>query len=885
MNDEDFAYLLHTFKFNDVSYSYYSLEELEREGLIRSNKLPYSIRILLEGALRKCNGEEITCQKALELAAWTPRTVQRPTMSFYPERIILQDLTGVPVITDLAALRSAFSRKGHNPKLINPLIPVDLVIDHSIQVDYFGNEDSLECNKKLEFSRNIERYSFLKWAQKAFKNIRVVPPGNGIIHQINLEFLSRVILSLKENSSNLIFPETLVGTDSHTTMINGLGVVGWGVGGIEAIAAMLGHALELPIPDVIGIKLTGALPEFTTPSDLTLRITELLREKNVVDKFIEFTGDGVNNLTLADRAMVANMAPEYGATLAYFPVDDRTLQYLQLTGRKLEHIALVEKYFKTQNLFRTKNAPSPEFSDLIKLDLCSIVPSVAGPKRPQDWVPLGKVKSSFQYALSAPRSQRGYGLSPENVRHFGQIMPFESTSHLEHGSVVIAAITSCTTTSNPFSMIAAGLLAKKALEKGLKVKSYIKTSFAPGSRVVVDYLANAGLMEPLEQLGFSLVGFGCTTCIGNSGPLPEEIAEEIRKNKLVVSAVLSGNRNFEGRIHPSVQANYLASPPLVIAYALAGTMNVDLTQEPIGNSNSGTAVFIQDIWPSNVEIQHILDKNINTALFQISSTEDLLFQWDPKSTYIQEPSFLWSQRKSAGILPITNAHALAIFGDSITTDHISPAGLIPENSPAGQYLLSNGIQVKDYNTYGARRGNYEVMVRGTFANIRLKNRLIPEIEGGHTMHMPDGEQMSIFDCAMRYKKEGVPMIILAGKEYGIGSSRDWAAKGQSLLGIRAVIAESFERIHRSNLVGMGILPLQFRQGENVNSLGLTGHETYTIEHCGSLIEPGTIFTIIATNEKSHQISFQATAQINSEKEVAYIQNGGILPTILNIMEV
>jgi len=897
MKPETFAHLRTSLALTHGTFDYYSLTGLENEGLTHLDALPYSIRILLEAAVRKCNGKEITRQDVANLAAWAPRAAERPAMSFFPGRVLLQDLTGVPVIVDLASLRSALARMGGDPARINPTIPVDLVIDHSIQVDFFGTPEALQQNTALEFSRNRERYTFLKWAQNAFDDLRVVPPASGIVHQVNLEFLSRVVLTRPDGGERaLVFPDTLVGTDSHTTMVNGMGVVGWGVGGIEAIAGMLGQPLEMLVPDVIGVNLIGRLPEGTTPTDLTLTITQMLRKKGVVDKFVEFHGSGLASLSLADRAMIANMAPEYGATIAYFPVDEQTLEYLRLTSRPAAQIELVESYFKAQHLFLTAGAPTPQYTDTLELDLSTVVSSLAGPKRPQDRVPLTEVQTNFQHSLTTPKSSRGYELSNDEVERSLEVTLNHSPQTLEHGAVVIAAITSCTNTSNPFSLISAALIAQKAVAKGLTVKPYVKTSFAPGSRVVTDYLDRAGLTVSLEKLGFNLVGYGCTTCIGNSGPLPEGLGEAIRASSLVAAAVISGNRNFEGRVHPAVKANYLASPSLVVAFALAGTINRDLSVEPLGTGSDGLPVYLRDIWPTNAEVQQVIYSTIKPGLYGqnyatifagspewngIQAGEDLLYGWDPASTYIQEPPFYSAlELNRTAFRPVTGARALAVFGDSITTDHISPAGNIPQSTPAGIYLLEHGVNVRDFNSYGTRRGNDRVMMRGTFANVQLKNRMVPGVEGGYTLYLPDYEQTTIFDAAMKYKEQGIPLIILAGKEYGTGSSRDWAAKGPLLLGVRVVIAESFERIHRSNLAGMGILPLQFLHGEGVDALGLTGHESFTLSGAEAGLKPGMrlLVTAVATDGKT--TTFPVTARLNTENEVEYIRNGGILQTAL-----
>lgn len=903
MENTDFFKARRRLELPTGSFIYYSLDELEKSGLTHLEKLPFSIRILLEVALRHCNEHEVTQQDVLNLAGWTPTAPKRPGMPFIPGRVLLQDLTGVPVIADLASLRGAMSRLGGDPAKIVPLIPVDLVIDHSIQVDFFAVPDAMERNSALEFERNQERYQFLHWAQKSFNNLRVVPPATGICHQVNLEYLSKVVMTAEENGELMAFPDTLVGTDSHTTMINGLGVVGWGVGGIEAIAAMLGQPVEMLVPDVIGFKITGRLPEGVTPTDLTLTITQMLRKKGVVDKFVEFFGPGLDSLPLADRAMISNMSPENGATLTFFPVDRMTLNYLRLTGRPVEQVALVEAYCKRQHLFRSSGTPDPEFTDVLALDLETVEPSLAGPKRPQDRVALSQVKSEFHKALTTPKTERGFGLAPDNLDQTitfsmdgGSGMTVSSGEvTLSHGAVVLAAITSCTNTSNPSVLITAGLLAKKAVERGLMVKPYVKTSLAPGSRVVTAYLKEAGLLEPLAQLGFALVGYGCTTCIGNSGPLPPAVVDAINRAGLVAAAVLSGNRNFEGRITPQTLANYLASPPLVVAYALAGTMDRDLTSEPVGVDKDGQRVYLRDLWPSIEEVQETVARVVKPEMFRanyasvfsgnatwnaIASGDEQMYRWDPCSTYLQEPPFFQSMTKTAPPLKdIHRARVLAVLGDSITTDHISPAGSIPVESPAGQFLIANGVSPAEFNTYGARRGNDRIMVRGTLANIRLKNLMVPGVEGGVTRHLPEGEVLSIYAASVRYQEDGVPLVVLAGKEYGTGSSRDWAAKGVLLLGVKAVIAESFERIHRSNLVGMGVLPLQYKPGENAYSLGLTGEEVLSIEGISDHLAPNSDLTVRAESSSVVK-TFHVTARINTPLEVEYYRNGGILQSVL-----
>jgi aconitate hydratase len=882
------------------TYLIYRLACLEKEGLTHLSKLPYSIRIMLESLLRQCNGHEITQQDVINLAGWKPIESERQPLAFKPGRVIMQDFTGVPAIVDLAAMRQAMARMGGDPTKINPLVPVDLVIDHSVQVDFFANSDALVRNAELEFQRNRERYEFLRWGQSAFNNFRVVPPATGIVHQVNLEYLANVVSTQPFGDKLLAFPDTLVGTDSHTTMINGLGVVGWGVGGIEAEAAMLGQPIDMLTPDVLGVKLTGKLQEGVTATDLTLTITQVLRKKGVVDKFVEFFGPGLSNLALPDRATISNMAPEYGATIGYFPVDDETLRYLKMTGRNDELLELVEVYCKEQGLFRTDHSPDPEYTDILEIDLSSIESSLAGPKRPQDRVRLSDLKRSFRAALVAPVREGGFELSEAEL---GSEVKFGANGHallMTHGAVVIAAITSCTNTSNPSVMVAAGLVAKRAVEKGLQVKPFVKTSLAPGSRVVTEYLAKANLLEPLAKLGFNVVGYGCTTCIGNSGPLPGEVVKAITGGNLVAVSVLSGNRNFEGRIHPYVRGNYLASPPLVVVYALAGTVDIDLKNEPLGFASDGNPVFLSDLWPSNQEVAQIVAGNLLTDMFReryksvfsgnetwnaIQSPESELYAWDENSTYIQEPPFFMDyQQETQAIRGFSGGRVLAWLGDSITTDHISPAGAIQVESPAGKYLIAHGVGPREYNSYGSRRGNDQVMMRGTFANIRLKNRMLPGVEGGFTLHMPDGEQMSIYDAAMKYKQENVPLVIIAGKDYGSGSSRDWAAKGTSLLGVKAVIAESFERIHRSNLVGMGVLPLQFMAGENSNSLGINGREEVSIEGLDEHILPNSKVTVRLIKEDQSVMYFHTIARLNTAVEVEYYRNGGVLNTVLNKMK-
>ena len=874
----------------------YRLESLEKRGLGGISRLPFSIKVLLESVLRNCDGALITEQDVAALAGWNAKSPAAREVPFKPARVILQDFTGVPAIVDLAALRSAMQRLGGDPARINPSVTVELVIDNSVQVDIFGDSQALERNADIEFHRNRERYEFLRWGQKAFDNFRVVPPATGIVHQVNLEFLAKVVLEHQHGREVVWLPDTLVGTDSHTTMINGLGVLGWGVGGIEAEAAMLGQPYYFLTPKVVGFKMQGRPREGVTATDLVLTVTEMLRKKGVVDKFVEFYGGGLSQMTLADRATVANMAPEYGATMGFFPVDEETLHYLRQTGRSEAEVERVESYCKEQGIFRSDEIPDPEYSETLELDLEAVTPSLAGPKRPQDRVPLSAMKGAFRKALAAPVKERGFGLSPQASEQVATVGFNGNQTTLKHGSVLIAAITSCTNTSNPSVMLGAGLLAKKAADRGLRVPLYVKTSLAPGSKVVTEYLKAAGLIEPLAALHFDLVGYGCTTCIGNSGPLLPEVARAVTEHQLVAAAVLSGNRNFEGRVHPQVRANYLTSPPLVVAYALAGTVDIDFESEPLGKDRTGSPVYLRDIWPSQAEVGQAMDRAVRPEMFRESYANvwdgnptwnaipvagGALYEWRPDSTYIQEPPFfIGLSPELEPIAEIHGARVLALLGDSITTDHISPAGNIAEESPAGRYLIERGLAKNDFNSYGSRRGNDRVMVRGTFANIRLKNQLVPEVEGGVTIHFPDGERMSIYDAAMRYKQKGVPLLIIAGKEYGSGSSRDWAAKGALLLGIKAVLAESFERIHRSNLVGMGVLPLQFIEGQNAASLALTGREVFDITGLGDDIRPLAQVTVTAVDPDGARRSFQAIARLDSAVEVNYFRNGGILPAVL-----
>ena len=864
----------------------FSLKKLEESGYPDVGRLPYSLKILLENMLRREDGNSVKADDIEVLARWKPGVSKE--IAFMPARVLLQDFTGVPAVVDLAAMRDGVVRLGGDANLVNPLQPAELVIDHSVQVDHFGVANAFELNAQLEFSRNRERYSFLKWGQEAFNNFRVVPPDTGIVHQINVEYLARVVCRDTTDGSTVAYPDTLVGTDSHTTMVNGLGVVGWGVGGIEAEAAMLGQPISMLIPEVIGFQLSGRLPEGTTATDLVLTITERLRQYGVVAKFVEFFGDGLSSLTLADRATLGNMSPEYGSTVAVCPIDQMTLDYLHLTGRDDSQTRLVEAYAKAQGLFGS-GGDKPLYSDIIQLDLTTVEPSIAGPKRPQDRVSLHQAKEGFEKVLGDLSAGHSAPVSKGEAAS-------DTGAELEDGAVVIAAITSCTNTSNPSVMIAAGLVAQKAVACGLKPKPWVKTSLAPGSMVVTEYLTAAGLLEPLASLGFGLVGYGCTTCIGNSGPLPEDVAAEIQRRDLVVTSVLSGNRNFEGRVQSLVRANYLASPPLVVAYALAGRMTTDLTTEPLGKDTAGHDVFLKDLWPSSQEVQEAMSAAVQTDQFieKYSSVfdgderwQDLAaptgkqFLWSSDSTYVQNPPF-FDGMTADPIRPtdITDARVLALLGDSVTTDHISPAGAIPPDGPAGKYLVSRGVDPKDFNSFGSRRGNHEVMMRGTFANIRLRNQLAPGTEGGWTRYQPDGEEMAIYDAGMRYQKEGTPLVVIAGKEYGSGSSRDWAAKGTMLLGVRAVIAESFERIHRSNLVFMGVLPLVFEEGVTATTLGLTGQESFSLSGIGDNLSPRGELRVVVTREDGTVTNFVVTVRIDTPEELNYYHHGGILPYVL-----
>ncbi|RAL21899.1 aconitate hydratase AcnA [Thermoflavimicrobium daqui] len=880
---------------NGKEYTYFNLNALEEKGVGNVSRLPFSIKVLLEAAVRQYDGVAVTKEHIEQLAKWIEKRSDKE-IAFKPARIVLQDFTGVPAVVDLAALRSAMARVGGDPERINPLIPVDLVIDHSVMVDRAGTNDALEYNMNLEFERNEERYRLLRWAQEAFNNFRAVPPATGIVHQVNLEYLASVVAQREEDGETFVFPDSLVGTDSHTTMINGLGVVGWGVGGIEAEAGMLGQPLYFITPEVIGFKLTGELAEGATATDLALTVTEILRKKGVVGKFVEFYGPGLSNISLADRATVANMAPEYGATVGFFPVDEESLNYLRSTGRDESLVQLVKEYYVAQGMFRTDDTPDPVFSDVIELDLSQVVPSLSGPKRPQDRIELNKMKEAWNETLRKPIEERGFGLSEEEVNKSSQVNKDGQSYELKNGAVVIAAITSCTNTSNPSVMLGAGLVAKKAIEKGLSVPPYVKSSLTPGSRVVTDYLTKANLLDPLAQLGFTVAGYGCATCIGNSGPLSDEVSKAIEENDLTVTSVLSGNRNFEGRIHPLVKANYLASPPLVVAYALAGTVDIDFEKDPIGYDQDQQPVYLKDIWPSSKEVSEVMASAISAEQFrnqysqvfnanerwnQLPTPKGVLYEWDEKSTYIQEPPFFVNMSRDLETTQdIKGANVLALLGDSVTTDHISPAGAIKSDSPAGKYLQDNGVKVKDFNSYGSRRGNDRVMTRGTFANIRIRNQMVPGSEGGVTKHIPTGQVLSIYDAAMEYKKENTPLVVLAGKEYGTGSSRDWAAKGTNLLGVKAVIAESFERIHRSNLVGMGVLPLQFTEGDSWKSLGLTGEEKLDILGLSDDVKPGQTIQVRATKADGSTVEFDTIVRLDSVVDIEYYRNGGILQTVL-----
>jgi aconitate hydratase len=885
-----------TFDTGSGSAYLYRLDRLEEQGISGVNHLPFSIKVLLEALLRECDGRAVTEEDVERLARYDPKRPAKEEIPFMPARVLLQDFTGVPAVVDLAALRSAMGRLGGDPNEINPQVPVHLIIDHSIQVDHFGIPEALRLNSDLEFKRNRERYEFLRWGQQAFENFSVVPPASGICHQVNLEYVARGVWTRPEDGLQVAYPDSLVGTDSHTTMINGLGVLGWGVGGIEAEAVMLGQSIYMLMPEVIGFRLTGELPEGATATDLVLTVTETLRAYGVVGRFVEFFGPGLDHMSVPDRATISNMSPEYGATMGFFPIDEVTLGYMRRTGRPPELVEMVERYTKQQGLFRTAETPDPECMDVLELDLGDVTPSVAGPKRPQDRIQVPALKEAFADAFVSPAGPKGFGRVADELKQTGTYSDDAGNElELQHGDVVISAITSCTNTSNPTVMIGAGLLARKAVERGLKVPPYVKTSLAPGSRVVTQYLHEAGLLAYLDQLGFNLVGYGCTTCIGNSGPLAEPVVRAIKEGDLVVAGVLSGNRNFEGRIHQHVQANFLASPPLVVAYALAGTVDIDLMNDPIGKDSAGDKVYLRDIWPSSSEILELIDEVVTPEMFKeeyegieesnetwnnIKIPEGSIYAWDETSTYIQEPPFFVGlDPEVPEIRSIRGARVLVRVGDSTTTDHISPAGSIPPEGPAGEYLLEHGVKPHEFNSYGSRRGNHEVMMRGTFANIRIKNLLVPGTEGGVTRYSPTGDVLPIYDAAMKYIDDGTPLVVLGGKDYGMGSSRDWAAKGTILLGVKAVIVDSYERIHRSNLIGMGVLPLQFEKGMNADALGLTGEETFDIPVTDDL-EPLQEIEVTATTPDGAKKTFTTVARLDTPVEVDYYRHGGILHFVL-----
>lgn len=889
-----------TLKVGNQQYDYFSIPKLEEKGL-KVKRLPFALKILLENVLR--NEDGLSCEKKdiESISNWNSKAEPSNEIPYTPARVLLQDFTGVPAVVDLGAMRDAIKEMGGNPEKINPLLPAELVIDHSVEVDTFGSSEAFKVNAKKEFERNEERYQFLKWGQSSIKNFKVVPPDTGIVHQVNVEYLARVVFAGEDGKGKIAYPDTLVGTDSHTTMVNGLGVLGWGVGGIEAEAAMLGQAIPMLVPHVIGVKLNGTLPKNVNTTDVVLTITQILRKKGVVEKFVEFFGDGVASLSLADRTTIANMAPEYGSTCGIFPIDKVAIDYLRFTGRDEQSVLLAEAYAKAQGFYFEKGQPAADYSDVVEVDLSSIVPSIAGPKRPQDRISLNIAKKNFDEVL--PSLAGGPEKVSKQAAKFKVNDPTRNNqmvdSEVSHGSVVIAAITSCTNTSNPSVLVAAGLLAKKAVEKGLERKSWVKTSLAPGSQVVTAYLKEAGLQSYLDKLGFNVIGYGCTTCIGNSGPLPEEVSNAIVQNDFVACAVLSGNRNFEGRIHANVKANYLASPPLVVAYALLGTMTKDITKDPIGKGKDGKDVFLNDIWPTPEEVSSVMNASVKTSQYKEKYADVFKgdsawaglkfptgdrFLWDANSTYVRRPTFLMNVPKEpSAIQNIKGARVLASLGDSVTTDHISPAGNISKSSPAAKYLTEKGVAPKDFNSYGARRGNYEVMVRGTFANIRLKNLLLNGIEGGVTKYLVNGEQMSIYDASMKYQASKTPLIVLAGKEYGTGSSRDWAAKGTHMLGIKAVIAESYERIHRSNLIGMGVLPLKYKDGQSRESLGLTGEEVFDIEGLSENLKPGKVLTVKATGADGKVKSFEVVSRIDTPMELEYYKNGGILLYVLRML--
>ncbi|MBX2821022.1 MAG: aconitate hydratase AcnA [Rhodothermaceae bacterium] len=886
-----------TFDTGSGSAYIYRLDQLVKAGFTGINKLPFSIKVMLESVLRECDGFLVTKEDVERLANYNPKAPAKEEIPFKPARVLLQDFTGVPAVVDLAAMRSAMARLGGDPNEINPGVPVHLIIDHSVQVDAFGMQDALRINAEKEFKRNRERYEFLRWGQQAFDNFSVVPPASGICHQVNLEYVAKGVWTRPTDDGLVVaYPDTLVGTDSHTTMINGLGVVGWGVGGIEAEAVMLGQPIYMLMPDVVGFRLTGEMPEGATATDLVLTVTEMLRSYGVVGKFVEFFGQGLSKLTVPDRATIANMAPEYGATMGFFPIDSETLDFMRRTGRPDDVVQLVERYTKEQGLFRTDATPDPEYIDVLELDMSTVVPSLSGPKRPQDRITLPDLKESFATSLTTPPGPQGFGVKSDALDNSGRFKDDKGNElDMTHGDVAIAAITSCTNTSNPSVMIGAGLVAKKAVERGLKVKPYVKTSLAPGSKVVTEYLHAAGLLPYLDQLGFNLVGYGCTTCIGNSGPLPEPTANAIKEGELIVSGVLSGNRNFEGRIHALVQANFLASPPLVVAFALAGTVDLDLSKDPVGQDESGNDVYLKDIWPTSAEIQESVSKFLTPEMFKqeydgietsnevwnkIEIPEGSIYSWSDASTYIQEPPFFVDLTpETPQIASIGGARVMAILGDSTTTDHISPAGAIPADGPGGKYLIDKGVGFLDFNSFGSRRGNHEVMMRGTFANIRIKNKLVPGTEGGVTHYFPTDEVMPIYDACMKYQEAGIPLVVLAGKDYGMGSSRDWAAKGTILLGVKAVIAVSFERIHRSNLIGMGVLPLQFADGDSYQTLGLDGSETFSIPVDDS-VNPRQTIEVTATKSDGSSVTFNTICRLDTPVEVDYYRNGGILHYVL-----
>lgn len=877
----------------NVGGTSYDIWRLDALKVGHVDKLPFSLRVLLENLLRHEDGNAVSKGDIEAIASWDAKAEPSVEIAYHPARVVLQDFTGVPAVVDLAAMRNAIKEMGGNPQQINPLQPVDLVIDHSVQVDHFGSNKAFDLNVKLEYLRNRERYLFLRWGTESFENFRAVPPGTGIVHQVNLEYLARTVWTREVNGTKQAYPDTLVGTDSHTTMINGLSVLGWGVGGIEAEAAMLGQPISMLVPQVVGFKLHGKLPEGATATDMVLTVTQMLRAKGVVGKFVEFYGPGLDHLSLPDRATIANMAPEYGATCGFFPIDDETLAFLEFTNRPADEVKLVEAYAKEQGMFRTKDTPDPVFTDSLSLDLSTVVPSIAGPKRPQDRISLTDSKTSWNTLVETQVEDAGKRDASVSVTHAG------NTFDISHGSVVIAAITSCTNTSNPTVLVAAGLLARKAAQKGLQTKPWVKTSLAPGSRVVTDYLTKSGLLTDLETLGFHVVGYGCTTCIGNSGPIAAEIAEGITNGDLIATSVLSGNRNFEGRISPHVRANYLASPPLVVAYALAGHMNFDLQTQPLGKDKDGNDVFLRDIWPNPQEVQKVVREALGTEQFaeqygsvfegdenwrNLATPEGELYAWENDSTYVRNPPYFENMgREPSPLQDISGARVLAKLGDTVTTDHISPAGSIPKDGPAGKYLIANGVEPKDFNSFGSRRGNHEVMIRGTFANIRLRNQLAPGTEGGWTRHQPSDEEMSIFEASEKYAKENVPLVVLGGTEYGTGSSRDWAAKGTILLGVKAVIVKSFERIHRSNLVGMGVLPLCFKDGEGIEELGLTGKETFSISGLAGGLEPGQTLKVEAKADDGKTTNFEVIARCDTPNEVEYFRHGGILQFVLRNM--